>query len=160
MSTTTPTSTAPTASGAVTLDDVARLRLAVVRLARRQRQRADTGLSLGLQSALAVVDTNGPLTLGELAAIERVAPPTVTRIVAKLEDAGLVERGGDPADGRRVVVAITPAGAQRLAESRERRNAWLSEQLDRLPAADRRRLLAAVGSMERLLDLDRGPDDL
>lgn len=135
-----------------TLDDVARLRLAIVRLARRQRQRSGTGLSVGLQSALAVVDAHGPLTLGELATIERLAPPTVTRIVSKLEDEGFVARHGDPDDGRRFLVAITDEGAARLDESRERRNAWLSDRLAQLSAADQKRLTAAIGPLERLID--------
>lgn len=141
--------------------DVARLRLAIVRLARRQRQRSGTGLSVGLQSALVVIDAHGPLTLGELATIERLAPPTVTRIVAKLEEEGFIARHGDPEDGRRFLVAITADGAARLAESRDRRNAWLSERLEQLSAADRKRLMAAIGPLERLIDeIDAaGPQD-
>lgn len=136
------------------VDDVARLRLAIVRLGRRQRQRSGTGLSVGLQSALAVVDAAGPLTLGELAAAERVAPPTITRIVAKLEEEGLLTRHGDPDDGRRFLLAITEEGASRLAASRDRRNAWLSARLDQLSAADRKKLMAAIGPLERLVEID------
>ena len=62
--------------------DVARLRLAIVRLARRQRQQSGTGLTSSLQSALAVIDLHGPLTLGALATLEQISPPTTTRLVA------------------------------------------------------------------------------
>src|SRR5712691_11828192 len=86
------------------LDDVqdlaAGLRLAVVRLARRLRQRADTGSTPSMLSALASIERLGPLTIGEVAAVERVAPPSMTPIVSRLEAGGLVAREIDPEDRR------------------------------------------------------------
>src|SRR5207253_8526736 len=76
----------------------ARLRLSATRLARRLRQEADAGLTPSQLSALAVVDCKGPLTLGSLAEHERVAPPSITKVVARLEAEGLVERTSDAAD--------------------------------------------------------------
>lgn len=136
------------------LADVARLRLAVVRLARRQRQQSGTGLTPSLQSALAVVDVRGSLTLGALAAAEQVSAPTVTRLVDKLEEMGLVEREPDPDDRRVTRVVITDIGHKQLAESRERRDAWLRDRLSTLDAADRAAIFAAVEPMERLLATD------
>lgn len=134
--------------------DVARLRLAIVRLARRQRQQSGTGLTPSLQSALAVVDARGPLTLGELAAIEQVSPPTTTRIVAKLEEMGLVERTADPDDRRITRVDATDHGRSQLAESRERRDAWLRDRLAELAESDVAALAAAVAPLEHLLRTD------
>lgn len=140
--------------------DVARFRLAIVRLARRQRQQSGTGLTPSLQSALAVIDVHGPLTLGELATVERITPPTTTRIVGKLEDMGLVERSTDPGDRRVHRVAVTDEGHRQLAESRERRDAWLRERLGDLDPDDLAALAAAVEPLERLLEVadDRGAD--
>ncbi|WP_436793330.1 MarR family winged helix-turn-helix transcriptional regulator [Actinospongicola halichondriae] len=139
--------------------DVARLRLAIVRLARRQRQQSGTGLTPSLQSALAIVDVRGPLTLGELAAVERVSPPTITRIVAKLEEMGLVSRTSDPADGRVTRVDVTNTGREQLAESRVRRDAWLRDRLEELPPSDVEALVAAIGPLERLLAAADEPGD-
>ena len=122
----------------------ARLRLSATRLARRLRQEADTGLSPSQLSALAVIASHGPLTLGALAEHERVAPPTITKVVAKLESDGLVTRKPDPDDRRVSRVAISPPRAPRLLEeSRRRKTAWLTARLDDLdadqPAPPRRR---------------------
>ncbi len=139
--------------------DVARLRLAIVRLARRQRQQSGTGLTPSLQSALAIVDVHGPLTLGELATVERVSPPTITRIVAKLEEMGLVARSPDPDDGRVTRVEATTDGREQLAESRSRRDAWLRDRLDGLAPADVDALVAAIEPLEHLLAAADEPED-
>jgi DNA-binding MarR family transcriptional regulator len=138
--------------------DVARFRLAIVRLARRQRQQSGTGLTPSLQSALAVVDVRGPLTLGELAAVERISPPTTTRIVAKLEQLGLVERTTDPDDRRVARVAVTEDGHRQLAESRDRRDTWLRGRLAELDPSDLATLVAAIEPLERLLEATEEPD--
>lgn len=140
----------PTTDAPTTID-VARLRLAIVRLARRQRQQSGTGLTPSLQSALAVVDARGPLTLGELATVEQVSPPTTTRIVAKLEEMGLVARTPDPVDRRITRVDVTAEGHRQLAESRERRDAWLRDRLAELPHDDVAMLAAAIEPLEHLL---------
>lgn len=138
-----------------TLDDelAARLRLSIARLARQLRQQADTGLTPSQHSALASIDVNGSLTLGELAAIEQVAPPTITKIVSKLEDDGLVARTPDPADRRIARVTVTEAGHQRMDHSRDRRTAWLVARLGQLTPEQVDRLAAAVDAIEALAGL-------
>ncbi|MFT4864899.1 MAG: DNA-binding MarR family transcriptional regulator [Ilumatobacter sp.] len=133
--------------------DVARLRLAIVRLARKQRQQAGTGLTPSLQSALAMIDVRGPLTMGELAAVEQISPPTITRIVSKLEEMDFVARAADPDDGRIARVEVTAEGHRQLAESRERRDVWLRKRLDGLARDDLAALVAAIGPLERLLEV-------
>ena len=92
----------------------ARLRLSATRLARRLRQQTDTGLTPTQLSALAAVDRHGPLTLGDLAQHERIAPPTVTKVVAKLEADGYLTRQADPDDRRSTLVATTRSGRKLL----------------------------------------------
>jgi DNA-binding MarR family transcriptional regulator len=141
------------AAGVEQLDDlevVARLRLSIARLARRLRQEAGTGLSPSQHSALITITLHGPLTLGRLARIEQVAPPTITRIVVRLEDDGLVARTVDPTDRRVSRVAVTTEGERRLDHGRNRRNAWLAQRLHTFPPADRRRLAAALDVLEAL----------
>src|SRR3954463_3630829 len=106
-----------------------RLRLAIARTARRLRQEAGGGLSPSLTAALATVERHGPLTPSELAERERVQRPTITRVVAKLEEAGLVERTADPVARRSALIAVTPEGAALLAELRIRKDAYLAERL-------------------------------
>jgi len=127
------------------------LRLAVMRLARRLRaQRADTSLGLSQLAALATLDRHGPLAPGELAAHERVQPPSMTRLVGSLESAGLVTRAAHPTDGRQVLLTTSPAGRALLDEDRRRRDAWLTQQLRDLPAADLAVLRAAAAVLDRL----------
>src|SRR4051794_34738927 len=81
----------------------ARLRLSATRLARILRQQADLGLTPSQLTALATISREGPLTLGALAETEHVSPPTITKVVEKLEALGFIERHGDPADRRRAL---------------------------------------------------------
>ena len=115
------------------LDLVVRIRVAVARLNRQLRQQAGD-LSPTLQSALVSIERHGPIALGDLAAVEQVAPATVTKIVTRLADEGLVERTVDDADRRVAKVVLTRAGSGRLVESRNRRTAYLATRL-RQPAA-------------------------
>jgi DNA-binding MarR family transcriptional regulator len=127
------------------------LRLAVLRLARRMRaERADTSLTLTQLAALATLDRHGPLSPGDLAAAERVTPPSMTRIVSSLQAAGLVTRTGHPTDGRQVLLALSPAGEALLREDRRRRDAWLSQRLRELEPAERDVLRQAVQVLDRL----------
>src|SRR5215211_1372022 len=87
-----------------------RLRWAITRTARRLRQQAGTDLGPSQTAALATVERHGPLTPSELAEVERIQRPTATRIVARLEEAGLVERVADPADKRSFTVSVTRDG--------------------------------------------------
>src|SRR5829696_1157794 len=109
-----------------------RLRLALARGARRLRQEAGSDLSPSLTSALATLERHGPLTPSELAARERVQRPTVTRIICRLEEAGLVTRAADPGDRRSALITVTGAGRSLLATVRTRKDAFLSARLEAL----------------------------
>jgi DNA-binding MarR family transcriptional regulator len=132
-------------------DLVGRLRFSVTRLSRLLRQQDESGLSPTATAMLATIGRDGPLTLGELAASEQVAPPTITKVIDRLEDAGFVDRIPDPADKRVCRVALTPAGHQQLEDNRTRRTAWLADRLATLPAEDRDRLDHLVDLMEHLI---------
>jgi DNA-binding MarR family transcriptional regulator len=137
------------------LDDTdlaARLRLAVTRLARRLRQQAAGEATPSQLSALASVDRLGPITLGELAAVERVRPPSMTRIVSGLEEAGFVSRQVDPKDRRIARVEATVAGQRFLERSRSRKNAYLAARVRTLDPDDRAVLARAATLLERLLE--------
>lgn len=129
-----------------------RLHLAVTRVARRLRQEADAELTPSQISALATVSRHGPVTLGEIAELERVAPPTVTRVISKLEGDGLVTRREDPEDRRVALVASSPAGERLLGRARRRKVAWLVEHLESLDPQERERLAAAAEILERLAE--------
>ena len=127
------------------------LRLAVMRLARRMRsERADSSLTLSQLAALATLERHGPMTPRELAAAERVRPPSLTRLSASLEAAGLVTRTDHPTDGRQVLLAVTDAGVALLREDRRRRDAWLAQRLLELDADDRDVLRRAARLLDRL----------
>lgn len=133
-------------------EHIVRLRLALARLARRQRHAVRTDLTLSQQSALAMIELHGPIALGDLARIEDVSAPTISRIVAKLEAQGLVERTSDPDDRRVARVAMTAVGSCTLAEARALRNEWLAACLSSLPPEDARAVLSAIGPLERLAE--------
>jgi DNA-binding MarR family transcriptional regulator len=143
------------ASGELDAAEVAgHLRMAVARLARLLRQQDESGLSATLTAALATISREGPLTLGELAAREQVAPPSITKVVGKLEDRGLVERRVDERDRRVTRVEISPAGLEQLEASRTRRAAWLATRLTELPPADVERLVGALPVLDALAAVD------
>jgi DNA-binding MarR family transcriptional regulator len=136
-------------------DLATRLRLGITRTARRLRQEAGNELSPTLMAALATISRHGPLTPSELAERERVRRPTATRLLAKLETPGLVVRTADPQDGRSSLVALSPAGAQLLAASRTRKDAFLARRLRTLSAEDRATLRRATEILELLLEDER-----
>lgn len=122
-----------------------------MRLSRRMRQeRNNVGLSATHVAALATLERHGPLPLGELAAREKVAPPSMTRVVTKLSKNGLVERSSKPGDKRQVLVAITDHGRRLLAADRRRRDEWLSARLTELSAEDLGALARVVPVLDRL----------
>lgn len=129
----------------------AALRVSVARLARRlRRERADVDLTLSQLSALGTLDRHGPLTPGELAAHEKVAPPSMTRTVAGLEAMSLVTRTAHPTDRRQALVALSQAGAALLREDRRRREEWLVRRLREMPVEDVAALRAALPVLDRL----------
>jgi DNA-binding MarR family transcriptional regulator len=129
-----------------------RLRISATRLARRLRQEAQTGLSPSQLSALTAVERHGPVTLGALADHERVAPPTITRVVAKLEEEDLVLRQRDPDDRRITRVVITTKGRNLLSASRRRKTEWLTTRLADLDADRRDRLARALDVLDELTE--------
>jgi DNA-binding MarR family transcriptional regulator len=133
-----------------------RLRHAVTRLARLLRQQDQGGLGATATAALATVNRRGALTLGELAAAEQVSPPTMTKVVEKLELAGLVGRCTDPSDRRVTRVSITGAGRRYLDSTRDRRTAWLAGRLGVLDATAVQALVASLGPLEALIGAE-GP---
>lgn len=128
-----------------------RLHSAAIHLLRRlRRQDMASGLTAPRLSALSVIVYGGPLTLGALAAAEQVRPPTMTRIVAALEEAGLVAREPGPADRRVTLVRATGAGERLLHEGRLRRTAQLTRRLEALPPQDLATLRRAAALLEGL----------
>jgi DNA-binding MarR family transcriptional regulator len=128
----------------------ARLRLSSTRLHRALRRESGVLLSPSQMSALAAIDTHGPITLGALAEHEGVAPPSITKVIGVLEDDGYVARTPDPNDRRVNYVATTPKGTALVAESRRRKTAWLTGRLRELTADDRQRLHDALDVLEEL----------
>jgi DNA-binding MarR family transcriptional regulator len=131
------------------------LRLTIVRTARRLRQEGGGDLSPSLNAALATLERHGPMTPSELAARERIQRPTATRVLARLEEAGLATRTPDPHDRRSSLVTATPAGIELLDELRTRKTAFLAHRLEGLDAGDRDTLERAADILERMLQDDR-----
>ncbi|MEO6702133.1 MAG: MarR family transcriptional regulator [Jatrophihabitantaceae bacterium] len=127
------------------------LRLSLLRAARRLRsQRVNTAVTLSQLSALATVGKYGPLSAGEIASVERVQPPSMTKILASLEAAGWVERAAQPEDRRQSIISITESGRELLSEETRARDEWLSQRLADFSEADLKILRAAVGVLDRL----------
>jgi DNA-binding MarR family transcriptional regulator len=133
-------------------DLASRLRLDIARMARRLRQEAGAQLSPSATAALATIERHGPLTPSELAARERVQRPTVTRVLARLEEDGLISRAADPADRRSSLVSVSGPGRELLAAMRTRKDAYLARRLDALDPEDREALARAAAVLERMLE--------
>jgi DNA-binding MarR family transcriptional regulator len=140
------------ASPTDTADLAARLRLGVTRLARKLRQQAEPGITPSMLSALTSVSRHGRMTMRELCAHEQVQPPSMTRVVAALVDAGLATRTPDPDDGRVAWVEITGTGSRLLERYHRRREAYLTKALARLEPREVAILEDAVGLLERLTE--------
>jgi DNA-binding MarR family transcriptional regulator len=125
---------------------------AAARLNRRLRSERDPDneLSIGQLSVLGALFRNGPCSIGDLAAQERVQPPSMTRTVNCLEEAGYVERRAHETDRRQVVVALADKGAETLAADRKRRDAWLAQRMRDLTPEERSMLRHAAPIIERL----------
>ncbi len=122
-----------------------------MRLARRLRaERGDHGLTLTQLACLATLHRHGAMTPSDLAAHEKVQPPSMTRTVNGLAERGLVQRTPDPNDGRQVVVSLTDAGADLLATDRAQREQWLAQRLADLSADERETLARAAVILDRL----------
>lgn len=128
-----------------------RLRLVILRMARRLRQEKVGEITPSQLSALASIYVSDGLSLGELATSERIAPPSMTRIVVRLEEDGLVRRRADAVDRRVSRLEITPTGAALLAEIRNRRDAYLTVRLQSLDDHERDIVAQALPILERIL---------
>jgi DNA-binding MarR family transcriptional regulator len=127
------------------------LRDAITRLNRRMRQARPVGdLTMTQLSALTSLQLGGALTPRELADAERVQPPTMTKIVAKLMGRGLVQRTPHPTDGRQVILASTEAGRDMLARYQRARDEWLAQRLAALPAEERETLRRAAEILQKV----------
>jgi DNA-binding MarR family transcriptional regulator len=131
-----------------------RLQLVLARTARRLRQEAGADLSPSLSSALASVDRHGPVTPSELAAHERVQRPTATRVIARLEELGLIERAADPSDRRSALLSASPEGRALLKRLRTRKSQYLARRLSDLDAGELETLERAAAILERMLGED------
>jgi DNA-binding MarR family transcriptional regulator len=118
----------------------------------RRLQFATGGLSHGLLSALAMVAKRGPLRLSDLAQLESVSAPTITRTVAELEARGYVTRRADPEDGRAVLVEITQSGQTAVLDARATRTELVSGLLAELEPTDVATIMSALPALERLID--------
>jgi len=128
-----------------------RLRLAVVRLNRRLRaQRTSSTVTLTQYSALSSLKKCGPMTPGELAAKEVVQPPSMTRVIAALEDLGYVSRRPHPTDGRQSIVELTDEGTAYVLADISAREAWLDKRLAGLTDAERDKLAEAAEIIDRM----------
>ena len=131
------------------------LRISVSRLARRLRaERLAKGLEPGLSdtqlAALAALERHTAMTPGELADHEKVQPPSMTRVIAVLEERGLVMRGPHATDRRQVVLTVTDHGRSVVQKSRRLREAWLAQRLRELTPQERQTLRAAAPILEKL----------
>jgi DNA-binding MarR family transcriptional regulator len=137
----------------------AHLRIAIVRTARRLRQEAaaeTNGLTPTSVAALATIERHGPLTPSEIAKVERVKRPTITRTLACLEREGLVDRARDPEDGRSALVSVNGAGRERLRRLRGRKNAYLARRMREMTPEEVETLERAAEILERMREGDRG----
>jgi DNA-binding MarR family transcriptional regulator len=130
--------------------DAARLRVAVLRLSRRLRKHDLAGLTPSQLSTLATVGKNGPVRLGDLAATERIAPSTLTRLISVLEDKGLVHRDAAPGDARAFLVSVTEQGRAVLAQIQQEATSLLAEMLMTLPPDQLSALADALPALEQL----------
>lgn len=132
-------------------DLAGRLRLAVVRLNRRLRsQSTDDTVSLTQISAMATLYRCGSMTPSELAASERVRPPSMTRVIAGLEELGWVSRRDHPTDGRQSIIELTSAGSNLLAAEASAKERWLDKRLAELTDAERATLDEAIEIIDRM----------
>lgn len=132
------------------------VRDAITRVNRRMRQTRPVGdLTHSQISALQSLDLGGALTPRELAEAERVRPPTMTRIVSRLEELGLVARTPHPSDGRQVILALSPTGRELLADYRRTRDEWLAHRLAELGPEERDTVARAAEILARIARKDQ-----
>jgi DNA-binding MarR family transcriptional regulator len=132
----------------------AALRPSLLRLTRILRnQRVDVSVTLTQLSAMGTLRKKGPMSAGDLAAVERVQPPSMTKVLAGLEEKGLVRRDAHPTDRRQAIIALTEAGVELLDSERRQRDAWLSQRLARLTPEERALLRDVIPVLDKLAEL-------
>jgi DNA-binding MarR family transcriptional regulator len=136
----------------VSAEEAHALARAVARLNRRLRQERRSELTPTQLAVLGTISLLAPATPGAVAAREGVQPPSLTRTLGSLVEAGLVVRRPHPDDGRQVLVSVSARGEDVLAAERERRDVWLAEQLEALPASERESLRRAAEVFEQIAD--------
>jgi len=147
-----PPARAPRASACRPAPLAADLRIALMRSVRRiRRERSSAAITDGQYSVLAWLEKRGAMTPRELADAEHVQPPSMTRTVNALAEAGLVSRTGHPDDGRQVLVEITAEGTREVTETRRRRDAWLARRLADLAPEERETLARAAEILRRVV---------
>ena len=130
--------------------DSQKLAQSVVRLSRRLRQERQSELTANQMSVLGALRTKGPLTPSAIAAHEHVQPPSMTRTINCLDEAGLVTRGKHADDGRQVIVTISAKGEDVLATERARRDQWLARRMAELSTDDRKVMRSAAAILDGL----------
>jgi DNA-binding MarR family transcriptional regulator len=134
-------------------DLAALLRPSLLRLTRLIRnQRADMSVTLTQLSAMATLAKRGPMSAGELAACERVQPPSMTKVLAHLEERGLVRREVHPSDKRQAILSVTEEGLGLIESERRSRDAWLSQRLTQLTPDERALLRSVVPVLDKLAE--------
>ncbi|MDP9115791.1 MAG: MarR family transcriptional regulator [Actinomycetota bacterium] len=144
-----------TAATKSTIADLAAvIRPSLLRLTRIIRnQRVDMSITLTQLSAMATLRRSGPMSAGELASCERVQPPSMTKVLATLEERHLVKREAHPADRRQAIIAITDAGNALLESEARSRDAWLSQRLTQLTPEERALIRNAIPVFDKLAEL-------
>ena len=130
--------------------DSQKLAQSVVRLSRRLRQERHSELTANQMSVLGTLRTEGGLTPSAIAAHEHVQPPSMTRTINCLADAGMVNRDPNPDDGRQVIVSISDKGEEVLAVERARRDQWIAKRFAELDPAERKLLRDATAVLAKL----------
>jgi len=132
---------------------VAELRHTTLRMSRRLRKLAGSGLTPSQLSALATLERHGVMPIGELARREQIGKSSVTRLAARLEALGHVYRFVDPSDRRVFMVRLTQQGVTFLAEAGDRQNSYLARQISSLDPDDQARILAALPALAKMLEV-------
>jgi DNA-binding MarR family transcriptional regulator len=136
----------------LTIEDADRLRLVIARLQRRLRRQANAGITPSQLAVLGTLNRLGPLTLGEIAEAESVAPPSITRTAAALEERELVERTVVSDDRRSSRLRLTPRAKRLIQTIRIERTAWIADRVAELSAADIRALERGIDALEHLAE--------
>lgn len=136
-------------------DEIARLRLVLLRLARQIRSHSAGDITPSQLAVIATLARHGPCTIGQLAQHERVRVPTISKIAEAVVAKGLADRFVDPSDRRRVVLDLSTEGKDMLLEIRRAALGWLAPQVKGLPPDDVEAVRQALPVLERLLTDDR-----